>query len=191
MTVVETILQRFQTEGDSWLTSEYVSDTEKEFIEQADMRFQGQSHELTVTLPQRTKLDREALIAEMHATFCDEHQRVYGFADRREPSELVNVRMTVVGRIRRPTLPSLAKGGPDASEAVTAQRRVYFAEAGSSVDCTIYNRQTLAAENRIPGPAIVEEYDSTTVIPPDFAAEVDVKGNLILRWNGVRGESLR
>ena len=180
MPTVEKILQQFQAEGSSLLASEHVAAKNREFFEQADMRFQGQSHELTVALPRHAELDRGDLIEQLHTRFCDEHQRVYGFADRREPSELVNIRITAVGRIRRPSLPTLTDAGPDATAAVTARRSVYFAETASTVECTIYDREALAAGHRLAGPAIVEEYDSTTVIPPDFSAIVDATGNLIL-----------
>ena len=89
--------------------------------------------------------------------------------------------MTAVGRIRRPAIPSLKEGGPDASGAVISHRRVYFAEVCDAVECRIYNREALQAGNQILGPAVVEEYDSTTVIPPDFEARVDAQGNLVLR----------
>ena len=76
----------------------------------------------------------------------------------------MNLRLTALGRIRRPRLRQLATGGEDCSEAVKGTRQVYFSEAGERIACNIYDRYRLRCENRIPGPAIVEEIDSTTVI---------------------------
>ena len=178
---IEEILRRFQEEATGLLTAEHVAESDREFIAQTDLRFQGQSHELTIDLPNRATMDRDEFLGQLHAAFCDEHERVYGFADRREASEMVNVRLTAVGRIRRPTLPSLVEQGTDPSTAVTGHRSVYFAQEAGQFQCAIYDRKALTAGNHLTGPAIVEEYDSTTVIPPDFEAEVDTKGNLILR----------
>ncbi len=177
---VEGILEQFQQAGASLLASEHVAENEREYLPLVDMRFQGQSHELTIPMPIGDRQNRESWISHLHTTFCREHQRVYGFADQREPSEMVNVRLTAVGRIRRPSPPALIEAGPDASKAVTTLRSVYFAETGGSIECKIFDRELLAAGNQISGPAIIEEYDATTVIPPDFRALVDAKGNLLL-----------
>ena len=60
------------------------------------------------------------------------------------------------------------------------RREVYFSEAGGYVDCPIYDRYSLPAEAHIPGPAIVEEFDSTTVLHPGYAIRVDRNGNLMI-----------
>jgi N-methylhydantoinase A len=62
-----------------------------------------------------------------------------------------------------------------------ARRPVYFAETGGYGDCPIYDRYRLRAGNVVAGPAIVEEFDSTTVIHPGYAATVDRYGNLLIR----------
>lgn len=177
---IDNILKRFRKEGAALLQAEHVAPSDMEFIAQIDMRFQGQSHELTINMPNPTDVDQERLILQLHSHFCEEHQRVHGFADRREPSELVNVRLTAIGKIRRPSLPTFSDSGPDSSAAITAQRDVCFPNETSPLKCTIYNREVLSAGNHIQGPAIVEEYDSTTLIPPDFIAIVDPTGNMIL-----------
>lgn len=177
---VETILEQFQQAGAALLASEHVAETEREYLPLVDMRFQGQSHELTIPMPTCDRQNRESWISHLHATFCQEHQRVYGFSDQREQSEMVNVRLTAVGHIRRPSPPALIDTGPDAFKAVTTRRDVYFTETGGAIECRIFDRELLSAGNRISGPAIIEEYDATTVIPPDFRALVDPKGNLLL-----------
>ena len=62
-----------------------------------------------------------------------------------------------------------------------ASRPVYFAEAGGFVDCAVLNRYRLPAGALIPGPAVVEEFDSTTVVHPGYQATVDQYGNLLIR----------
>jgi N-methylhydantoinase A len=73
----------------------------------------------------------------------------------------------------------LRVGGPDASPAVYAEQRVRM--DGETLIAKVYDRAKLAAGNRLPGPAIVTEMDSTTVVLPGHVAEVDACGNLLLR----------
>jgi N-methylhydantoinase A len=70
--------------------------------------------------------------------------------------------------------------GADASAAIVGRRDVWFAEAAGFVACPIYDRDKLDAGNRIAGPAIVEQMDATTVIPPAMTARVEPYLNLIL-----------
>jgi N-methylhydantoinase A len=113
------------------------------------------------------------LVARFHA----EHDRVYGFAAPSEPIELVSLRLTSVGRIAKPPQRRLASGGAVEPK---EHRPVYFSEAGDYVDCPIFDRYALPAGATIPGPAIVEEFDSTTVVHPGFTVTVDENANLVI-----------
>ena len=139
------------------------------------MRYVGQSYELTIPTPGRFD---EASVPRLLERFHAEHDRAYGFSAPAEPAECVSLRLTTVGRIAKPPLRPLESGGePEPKE----RRRVYFAESGDYVDCPIYDRYALRAGEKLSGPAVVEEFDSTTVIHPGYAAEVDPYGNLIMR----------
>ena len=72
-------------------------------------------------------------------------------------------------------------GGENSDSAVKGERPVYFSETSDYVVCRVYDRYRLLAGNRLHGPAIVEELDSTVVIHPDYHAEVDLHGNLIIQ----------
>src|SRR5262249_1080009 len=143
-----------------------------------DVRFVGQSHELTVDLP-RYPLDADGLRSLTDA-FRAAHRKAYGYAADDEPTELVNIRTTAVGVATRPARRVLEEGGPAARAARKGQREVYFHEAGGEVDCEIYDRYKMKAGNRIAGSAVVEEIDSTTVLNPGYAATVDRHGNLMI-----------
>ena len=102
-------------------------------------------------------------------SFHDAHERVYGYAYREgEVVEFVNWKVTGVGMIERPPLKPPPGGGA---------AQVQPAAAGPSR----YRRDELPAGFRSRGPAIVDEYGSTTVVHPDFDFEVDRFGNLVLR----------
>lgn len=77
-------------------------------------------------------------------------------------------------------MPAIAAGTADPSPALKGTRKVYFEEAGDYVDCVTYERSRVAAGNVISGPAIIEQMDTTTVLPPGETAKVDRFGTLIV-----------
>jgi N-methylhydantoinase A len=138
----------------------------------ADLRYRRQAYELTVPMAAgpvlRPSLDRLA------AAFHEKHRQTYGHANPAEPVQLVNVRLTALGRLpRRP----LRRQG--AMSAPPRQRRVWFAETGL-LACPVWWRDGLAADAVLPGPAIVEAKDSTILIPPGWSATVTAQGYIRL-----------
>ena len=178
---VEAAFERLATEGRAALRREGVPPAEMAFRRGADLRYVGQSYELTVPLPDG-EFGPDQLVWVRDA-FHAAHERAYGFSAPDEPVELVNLRLTAVGAIAKPRLRELAPG-QDAAVARTATRSVYFAERGGYVDCPIYDRYRLGAGAVVAGPAIVEEFDSTSVIHPGYQARVDRYGNLWLTSEG-------
>jgi N-methylhydantoinase A len=163
---LEASFAELEAAGRAELEREGLAGDQVEFLRQIDLRYVGQSHELTVPAGDR-------LLERFHA----EHDRSYGFAAPAEPVELVSLRLTSVGRIAKPPVQRLEPGAmPEPKE----RREVYFGEAAGYVDCPIYDRYALPAGARFAGPAIVEEFDSTTVLHPGFAVTVDETGNLIV-----------
>jgi N-methylhydantoinase A len=163
---VDALFAELEQTGAEELAREGLAGDQVEFLRQIDMRYVGQSYELTVPAG-------EDLLERFHA----EHDRVYGFAAPSEPVELVSLRLTSIGRIAKPPVRALEAGD---GHALKAPREVYFAEAGSYVDCPIYDRYALLAGARVTGPAVIEEFDSTTVLHPGFALTVDETGNLLI-----------
>lgn len=141
-----------------------------------DMRYQGQSYELTVPVPGETtdRID-EDLLAETEQAFHDKHRRMYGHARTSEPIEIVILRAS--GTVQSPKHdPSITV---EEGTAHRGQRDVHFPETGG-VTTNVYERGLLAAGTTIEGPAIVEEASSTTMVPPDVTATVTEYGNLLL-----------
>ena len=148
------------------------------FLRQADIRYVGQSYELTLPLPER-KLN-PAEIARVLEQFHREHDRAYGFSAPGELAEFVALRLTATGKIAKPRVREWEQDGSDAASAQKETRSVFFAESGGYVACPIYDRSLLGAGCVVRGPAVVEERDATTVIHPEFQVQVDRFGNLIL-----------
>jgi N-methylhydantoinase A len=141
----------------------------------ADMRYVGQAYELEVPMPAPLAAgDVPAVVAAFHAV----HERVYGYARARQPVEFVNFRAVHTFPLPRPAVRPAARATGALEDAQVAERPAYF---GRFVPTAIYERARLPLGARLAGPAIVEQTDTTTVIPPGVTARVDPVGNLRLR----------
>jgi N-methylhydantoinase A len=168
---LDEVFTRLEQAGAEELRREGVASDRIEFVRQLDVRYVGQSYELTVEAG-------ASLLARFHA----EHERTYGFAAPEEPVELVSVRLTTVGRIEKPPARVVDAAGPARPK---GERPVYFAETDGFVDCPVYDRHALAAGANLAGPAVVEELDSTTLVHPGFDVRVDDRGNLVIERRAV------
>jgi len=140
-----------------------------------DMRYVGQAHEVNVRFPGSWT---EAVLSSAAEDFHRRHEEHYGHCAPGEPVEIVNLRVTAIGRNKSPTIRHAPQAG---RESPTGRRNVYFKELGGWTECPIYERTALPAGLRLAGPVILEEHTSTVVVPADFQAEIDAYGNVILR----------
>lgn len=139
-----------------------------------DLRYEGQSHELTRPLPRATEGAVRHLLAGFHAA----HRAAYGHEQRGRAVQLVAVRVAA-GASRGPApLPRLHAGnGRPRREAVLGERGVWFAGAGTR-RARVWARGALRAGDRVRGPAVLEGGDHTCLLPPGARARVDAWGNL-------------
>ena len=145
-------------------------------LREADVRYAGQSMEVRVPAPGGT-VD-ETFLAQLIDAFNAAHLRTFGYNYAgQQKVELVNFCVSGFGVIERPSLPKLATGG--AKPAPKGRRPVYFGSA--FVDTPIYDRASMPAGFAFDGPAVVEEFGSTTVVFPGQHLEVDPHGILIIR----------
>lgn len=175
---VADVFADLRRQGTDALAAAGVASSDMAFVRQMDMRYVGQSYELTLAYPddEATGAGFGNLLQEFHA----EHNRVYGHSVPGEPVETVNLRLTALGTIVKPPLLERDSVVRDLQAARVGSRQVYFGEAGEFVDCPVYDRYRLAADMEVPGPAIIEEYDSTSVIHPGYYAGVDNYGTLLI-----------
>ena len=150
-----------------------------------DMRYFGQAHEVPVEIPKELAWDigRQAdqgAIEKLADLFHEKHHHLYGHASREADVEFITLTVAAVGPMARGATPEIAEGTTDAGAAFKGTRWVYFDEAGGYVDCPTYERSLLTANNLIAGPAIVEQMDTTIVLPPGETAKVDPHGTLIV-----------
>ncbi len=141
-----------------------------------DMRYWGQGYELTVPLDLPVTAEAvEGVARRFHAA----HERRYGYALAGEAVEAVTLRVRGVGPGARPALPREEEGPAAADHACWGRRPVWFDETGPT-ETACYDREVLRPGNRLAGPAIVFQYDTTTVLPPGWQAHMDGWGNLWL-----------
>jgi 5-oxoprolinase (ATP-hydrolysing)/N-methylhydantoinase A len=146
----------------------------------ADCRYEGQGYELRVSAPS-TAVDGGWATAAREA-FEARHEREYFGKFAELGVHVITVRVTGIGRMPALRWPTLQRASDDPARAQIAEEPVVFATDGGSerVGTRIYARGRLLAGDDIPGPAIVEQPDSTTVIPPGVQARIDDIGNLVL-----------
>jgi N-methylhydantoinase A len=143
----------------------------------ADLRYVGQAYELEVPVPAPVgRGDLPAVEAAFHAV----HERVYGYGRAGQPVELVNLRAVHTWPVPDPVVRRPARAGAPAVPGPAGERPAFFAPGGF-VRTPVFERRRLPAGVRLPGPAIVEQPDTTTVVPPGWTAVVERSGNLRLR----------
>ena len=175
---VNRVFAAMEAEGRAALRREGLDDDGIAFERQVEMRYAGQSHELTVDFPAGRA--SAATLASVRERFHADHDRSYGHGYPGEPTELVNFRLSALGNIRKPGMREIpAQSGP-VEGACKGIRQVYFDASGGFVATPVYDRGRLGAGHRFDGPAIVEEMDSTTLVLPGYGVEVDRYGNLLI-----------
>ena len=144
------------------------------FSRAADLRYSGQAFELTVPAPNR-KLDMAAL-EELERLFELEHERTYGHAFRGTYA-METVTLRVTGSVTPEGVQTSVR--TNAGHKAENRRKVYFGPQHGEHDTPILARAALNGKLRA-GPLIVEEYEGTTVVPPNCAARLDAAGNIVI-----------
>jgi N-methylhydantoinase A len=146
------------------------------------MRYAGQGYELRVPLSGlwQNALDGDALKA-ARARFDEVHAKIHGHAAKEKSVEVVSYRLRVRVAVPKYQPQALPAGKPSSPpfNAVKGVRPVHF-NAGKAVKTTVYDRDRLAAGMAFDGPAIVEQFDATTVVPHGWHVRIDRHRNLIL-----------
>jgi N-methylhydantoinase A/oxoprolinase/acetone carboxylase beta subunit len=146
----------------------------------AECRYLGQGYELRVDAPSGP-ID-EAWAAKVRADFHDIHEREYSRRFEESDIEIPNIRVRGIGLTPALRTPEIDQGDDSPEAALRHEGSAWFRVGGAlqQVPTRYYERAALRAGNRLVGPAIVTQYDSTTVIPPGLAAHVDRFGNIVI-----------
>ncbi|MBE3558739.1 MAG: hydantoinase/oxoprolinase family protein [Ktedonobacteraceae bacterium] len=182
--LIATVLAQLEEQGRRDLLQEGIA-AEKIITEYyLDLRYVGQSYELVIPF----KGDIARAVADFHAA----HEKRFGYNDPNERVQVVNARLKARALADKPALErkEITREAREASATPIYRRTVYFAGAGGAVpyEAPIYERKTLVPGAVLSGPAVVIQYDTTTVLPPGWWAQVDSVGNLVIEQS--RGDEV-
>lgn len=146
----------------------------------ADCRYHGQGYELRVDCP--AGMIDGAWVGKVTANFHDAHEREYSRRFEQSDIEIPNIRVRGTGIMPPLQTPAIAQGDESPEQGLRHEREAYFRIDGElrRVPTRYYAREALKAGNRVQGPAVISQFDSTTVVPPGFTAEIDRFGNIVI-----------
>jgi N-methylhydantoinase A len=153
-----------------------IPEAEARRVANVDVRFVGQEH--TLTTPVETGQEPAEMAKAITARFVERHRAEYGQADETLGIEVVTVRASAVGAIPHPDLTTSTV--PDGAHTPRGTREVWFSGQGGLVETTIWSRDDLARGKDVPGPAVIEEWNTTTLVEPGQLARVDEFGNVVI-----------
>lgn len=164
----------------AWFEEEGIAEEDRGSVRRLELRYAGQNFELAVELPASDTVDA-AVLAEVVESFHAAHERVYGYRSPESTIEAVTFRLEASGETPRVELRMDEPGSEDPSPAHVSDRDTCFDPAEGFRTIPVYDRALLRPGNRIEGPAIVEQMDTTTVLLPGDSCTVDPLRNLIIR----------
>ena len=161
-----------------WFEREAIAPEARILTRAIDMRYAGQSYELSVPFPSGA-VDT-TILPVLREAFEGLHRQMYGYISAEEPIQITTFRLEASGIVPKAALPAFPDEGTDASPAIIDRRDVYFPEADGFVTCPVYDRERLRPENRLIGPAVSDQMDSTVLLLPGQIASVDSHLNIII-----------
>ncbi len=172
---VNGILDELKAEGRDLLLGEGFDESLQEEQVQLDMKYVGQTSDLTINMP--SDVFSQESVPTIAEEFMREHHKTYGYRVD-EPLQLVSIRVVSRGVSKNPRVPDRISLSANPSRNLK-DRRVYFRESGGWTDTPVVDRSALD-DKPTEGPIIVEEYDSTTVVPPGWKASLDEVKNIVM-----------
>jgi N-methylhydantoinase A len=176
---INEVFEDLRRDALGWIEREKIRVSEKRVIRSADIRYAGQSFEVTVDVSDIDFSDPRSA-SQLSREFARSYAAIYGQAHEGSPLELINLRATAVGVTPKPTVRKIretALSGEAARPAFARKRDIYL--DGRYLEAAVYERGELTWGHMFSGPAIVEQYDTTAFIPPGFECRVDAYGMII------------
>lgn len=170
---IETDFAEMETEIVERLHEEGVDEEQMRMDHEIKMRYAGQWRSLDVSCSRPIES-----MNSIQEQFHRQHERAYAYSDEDQQVELYGLRVTGRGVVEKPSFPEIQMEGLNGTHMKT--RNVYFEETGEYVESDVYSRDQLGAGATFSGPAIVEQMDSTVVVPPNSEVDVEETGNIII-----------
>ncbi len=174
------MFEQMRREGVRLLESEGISADKVQVSYSLDLRYVGQYHEVNVEVSaeevQQGRLD------DMAGRFHPAHFQLYGYelSDTDTPVELINMRLKTIGVTDKPRFAEEPPAGPDASAARKGSRPAYVPSAGEFQEVPVYDGALLQNGNRLEGPVIIEQVNTSTFVTPEYHLAVDRYGTMAI-----------
>jgi N-methylhydantoinase A len=177
-TTIVALAEDMMAEAEAWWTREEVAADRRSLQAVVDMRYASQNYELRVPIETDGLTLRPPEAATLRSAFFAAHDQAYGFHNPNDPVDVVAVRLTAIGRLPSPGMPS---SNDDATTTPTPVevRDVWFFDS-DPVRTPVYDRATFAAATVIEGPAVIDQFDATTLVFPGDVARVDDALNILM-----------
>lgn len=180
LTYFLSLMTALKKEGERVLQEENIPPDKRSFRFSLDLRYLGQYHEVNVEveMEQLEVFDEEAIRESFHAV----HDRLYGYSLREEERELelVNMRMTAFGITEKPLFKKEAFQGEQPDRHIKGARKVFIADQMEFLKVAVYDGNRMGNGNKIKGPAIIEQVNTTIFVPPEYKIECDPYGSYLL-----------
>jgi N-methylhydantoinase A len=171
------LFREMEGEGTKLLETENISEDRIEPVYSLDMRYVKQYHEVNVVISKKEveNVDLESIANKFHP----EHNRLFGYSleEEKTPIELINMRLTHIGRTDKPTFLKEENQGEDASHALKGKRKTYLKSKRGFEEVEVFDGHILKCGNRIVGPAIIEQVNTTTFVSPEYNVLCDKYGS--------------
>lgn len=174
---IEAAFKEIEAEGRDRLRRDGVAEEDMTFQRFVDMRYRGQWRSLAVPVPGEIQSMKEAI-----SIFHDEYEKAHNFRREDFPVEIYRITIKAIGVTPKPTFPQVAID-KNAHATPKGTRKVWFHGQAEAVETSLYDRDKLPAGVTLQGPAIIDQLDSTTVIPPDATAYIDEWLNIQIKMN--------
>ncbi len=164
-------MEQMETQARADLRGEGVAKAQMRFTPRLDLRYRGQSYELSVDLQQ-----------DFLQSFHEEHERMYGHSDPGAPVEIVNLRMRGIGEVQPPDLRPMDEGDHRADRALIDEKDVVFIarSGGRPTIAPLYDGERLLPGDVVQGPAVLALPDTTILVEPGDLCQVDAFRNLLI-----------
>jgi N-methylhydantoinase A len=185
---VSKIFDDMQSEGDKLLLAEGIPRDRIEYRFSIDLRYVKQYHEVNLQITAE-ELQLETL-DEVAARFHQYHGNLYGYSLENENAavELINLRLVCIGKTQKPAFRQEDYDGADPSGAVKSHRKIFLPLQKQAKEIDVFDGLRLKFGNKISGPAILEQVNTTTLVTPEYDLMVDRYGSYTMYWKGMEEE---
>jgi len=176
------VVKKLKSKGYRWLKKEGVPYRKSKLEWSVDIRYSGQNYEINIPMAD-PYLEIKDNYGKLIKRFQESHFKIYGHKQEGRDIEIVNLRLRCIGLISIKPLRTCRAGKAGGEKILKEERTVKFLRFKKPVKTPVFNKAIMPLKTKIKGPAILEEIDSTIVIPPDDSAFLDQKGDLIIYIN--------